>query len=397
VEARDLALHENVKRATVAALLAAAVALGFVDVPRASAAAPRMTLEASRYQVTYGGAVVLSGRVRGAGAGERVALLSRGRVRRRATTDGNGRFAARIRPARRITLRARWNGETSRRVRVRVRALVRTRLRPKVRLFGEARVKGIVRPAHDGATVTVRLYRNGRSSRTKRVALQGRRFKARFNVRRPGSYKARATFDDADHLPGRDASARRRARLPRLSRGARDVHVELLERRLRKLNYLIRRVNRRFDYRTADAITAFHKVQGMPRTGNVGEATWRALASPKRPRPRASSRRVHIEIDQTKQVLYVVRRGRITRVLHTSTGGGGAITRDGVWRVHRKIAGYSPGRLYYPSYFDGLRAIHGWRDVPATPASHGCARVPMWTAKWIFRRADVGTVVRIYH
>jgi N-acetylmuramoyl-L-alanine amidase len=65
--------------------------------------------------------------------------------------------------------------------------------------------------------------------------------------------------------------------------------------------------------------------------------------------------------------------------------------------VHRKLEGYSPGRLYYPSYFDGLRAIHGWPDVPPSPRSHGCARVPMWAAKWIYRQVSLGTQVRIYH
>jgi hypothetical protein len=353
-------------------------------------------LRASQSRVRFGAAIILRGRLRPAVEGRRVAIVARGRVRARTRTDAGGRYELRLRPRRRVRLRARAGEVTSAPVTVRVRPRLRVRLLG-VGLFHRARVGGTIRPGHPGARVTVRLYRNGNVVRRRRAVVRGRRFATRFRIRRPGSYRARVRFDDSDHLAAARATTRRRTRMPRLSRGASGPFVRRLERRLRALDYRITRVNRRYDVRTADAVMAFNKVQGRPRAGDVSEATWRALASPRRPRPRARSKRFHIEIDQTRQVLYTVRRGRITNILHTSTGGGGAITRDGVWRVHRKIAGYSPGRLYYPSYFDGLRAIHGWPQVPTNAASHGCARVPMWAAKWIYRKADLGTVVRIYH
>jgi peptidoglycan hydrolase-like protein with peptidoglycan-binding domain len=174
------------------------------------------------------------------------------------------------------------------------------------------------------------------------------------------------------------------------------VFVNLLERRLRELGYHITGVDDRYDHRTRDAVIAFNKVQGRPRSGSVTASTWGALASPKRPRPRRRFGNYHIEIDQTKQVIYVVRRGKVRRILHTSTGRNG-YTRNGTFRVHRRIGGYSPGRLYYPSYFDGLRATHGWPEVPTYPASAGCARVPMWAARWMYERTPVGTVIHIYH
>jgi lipoprotein-anchoring transpeptidase ErfK/SrfK len=95
-------------------------------------------------------------------------------------------------------------------------------------------------------------------------------------------------------------------------------------------------------------------------------------------------------------VLYMVRDGIISNIVHVSTGRLPGWTREGVFRVYRKIAGYSGGRLYYPSYFDGLRAIHGWPEVPPYPASHGCVRVPMWTATYLYSRIPMGTLVRIY-
>jgi len=75
----------------------------------------------------------------------------------------------------------------------------------------------------------------------------------------------------------------------------------------------------------------------------------------------------------------------------------GGATRDGSYRVFRKLAGYSPNRLWYPSYFDGLRALHGWTEVPTYAASHGCVRIPYWNAQWVYGLADYGTRVVIYH
>ena len=399
METGDLALHQDVTRGrrAGACVVATVLALSLIVVaPQQAWAAPRVTIHATRARVTFGGSVKLFGRIRPAARGDIVRIVdARGREWGRDRTDRDGRYSVSVSPRRRTRYRARWRGRSSPVQRVSVRPRIRVRLK-RVRLFGRARVRGVVHPGHRGATVTVRLFRNGRVARKRRVALRGWRYSTRFRIGRPGSYRARATFDDHDHLPARDRSARRQTRLPSLTTRSRGGYVKRLERRLAKLGYLLKRINRNYDFRTADAVRAFHKVQGRERRHTVDEWTWRALARPKRLRPRARRPRFHIEIDQTKQVLFTVRRGRVRRIIHTSTGRGG-ITRDGVWRVFRKVRGYSPGRLYYPSYFDGLRAIHGWPSVPTSAASHGCARVPMWTAKWIFRRAPIGTRVRIYH
>ena len=53
-------------------------------------------------------------------------------------------------------------------------------------------------------------------------------------------------------------------------------------------------------------------------------------ASPKIPRPRYKSPNYHLEVDQTRQVIFVVKNGKVRHILHTSTGAGGA-TRDGTF------------------------------------------------------------------
>ena len=377
-------------------VVAAAVAVVGSAVP-AAAAAEGVTLEASRTKLRFGTTTNLTGAIDPPAAGEEVTLVnSAGAEVATTATDEAGAFAVKLTPRRNLTLNARWSTFTSSPVTIRVRPAAEVKL-GAVPLFGRARVRGHVRPSLVGRRVTVKLLRWGHAVGTKRVRLRaGRWFSTRIRVPAPGTYRARLVVRSPHHLRARARSVRRTTAIPDLSVGSSGGAVRLLEARLRHLGYYLPRADRNFDHKTADALRAFNKVQRTARAGSVNEATWRRLASPVRPRPHHRRRGLYIEIDQTRQVIFTVRKGRVTHILHTSTGANGA-THDGAYRVHRKLAGTSGGGLYYPSYFDGLRAIHGWPDVPVYPASHGCARVPMWAATWIHSQAPLGTRVFVYH
>ena len=180
--------------------------------------------------------------------------------------------------------------------------------------------------------------------------------------------------------------------LPSLSPGARGPSVLALERRLAELRYALRGVDGVYGQDTFEAVLAFQKVHGLPRTGRVEPWLWRRLA--RAAIPRAQRGGDYIEVDKTRQVLFVVRGGEVPKVVHVSTGATGN-TPLGSWQVYRKVGGWD-WVLWYPMYFKGGFAIHGYPSVPAYPASHGCVRIPMWIAPSLFGTHGYGTTVVVH-
>jgi N-acetylmuramoyl-L-alanine amidase len=178
---------------------------------------------------------------------------------------------------------------------------------------------------------------------------------------------------------------------PDLSVGARGPSVLALEQRLRELHYAVQ-VDGVFGDDDVEAVYAFQKVSGLARTGSVDGALWLRLEHAHVPVARYGGD--HVEIDKMRQVLFVVRGGKVALVVATSTGATGN-TPAGVWHVYRKVVGFD-WVLYYPNYFLRGFAVHGYPDVPPYPASHGCARIPMWIATTVYADIAYGSAVYVY-
>jgi N-acetylmuramoyl-L-alanine amidase len=178
---------------------------------------------------------------------------------------------------------------------------------------------------------------------------------------------------------------------PSLAFGSRGPSVTILERALVEHRFALLSPDSVYGEDTVDAIYAVQKLAGLNRSGRVDAATWRALLRARPPRPSLSGD--YVEVDKTKQLLYVVRDRRVTLIVPVSTGATGN-TPVGLWHVYSKIAGWS-WVLYYPNYFLRGFAIHGYPSVPPWPASHGCVRVPMWVAIRLFNLIPYGTRVFI--
>jgi len=181
------------------------------------------------------------------------------------------------------------------------------------------------------------------------------------------------------------------------------------EQRLAELAYWTGPVDGTLDDASQQALIAFQKVEGRKRTGKLNREEFTAIRVAVTPEPRDKTF-AHIEVDIQRQVLFIVDdQGKVTRILPVCTGNeqhyvdGGRVQRAhtprGTFNVLRKIEGWRRSRLgllYYPNYIHNGIAIHGSPSMPATPASHGCIRIPMFAAKEMAQTTPVGTVVVVY-
>ena len=159
-----------------------------------------------------------------------------------------------------------------------------------------------------------------------------------------------------------------------------------------------------YDYRTMQAVLAFQAWSGLQRDGIVGPMTLARLKTAGRPLPldRTSKGR-RVEIYRARGVVLLINNGRVVRAIHTSTGVGGDSpdtgTPPGKWKIYRKeLKSWSvPYKTWLPyaAYWVGGWALHGYADVPAQPASHGCARLPLPEAKYVYDFVSIGTPVQV--
>ncbi|MCM3905792.1 MAG: L,D-transpeptidase family protein [Pyrinomonadaceae bacterium] len=181
------------------------------------------------------------------------------------------------------------------------------------------------------------------------------------------------------------------------------------ESRLKEMGYWTGPVDGAIDGATRVALIAFQKMEGRKITGRLTRSELEAIRSAASPQARELGYK-HVEVDLDRQVLLLVDdEGAVVRILPVSTGSGKrynekgmrglAYTPRGRFRVYGKAWGWkrSPlGLLYYPNYISGGVAIHGNPDVPPSPQSHGCIRIPMFASSQVSKMLPVGTIVLVY-
>ena len=121
----------------------------------------------------------------------------------------------------------------------------------------------------------------------------------------------------------------------------------------------------------------------------------------------------YIEVDLARQLLFLVEDGELARVMPVSTGGGYAYTspRTGntaianpAGRLPAQVASVGMGVrssatgwcVYKYWAFSDYYGIHGYRQVPTYPASHGCIRVETWDADWVESHLAVGMPLHVW-
>jgi peptidoglycan hydrolase-like protein with peptidoglycan-binding domain len=262
-------------------------------------------------------------------------------------------------------------------------------------------VTGAVRPFVAGQVAELEVRRSGKVVRTVRATIKrarrGGKATFAFKVRRKGVYRLKMRHD------GTDAQARFVSRAVRLKavvlsagEGERGTDVLVLQRGLYKLGFAVP-VTGYYDPGTSRAVIAFRKTNGMERIGYASaEVFSKVLKGEGAFKPRFPKAGYHVEFDWSRQVLAFVKRGRAVKTYHSSSGAPATPTVFGTFTFYRKEPGTNHLGMVHSNYFIGGYAIHGYKDVPIYPASHGCLRVPIPNALQIDRQISLGMKIMVY-
>lgn len=192
-----------------------------------------------------------------------------------------------------------------------------------------------------------------------------------------------------------------------------------VQARLLELGFWLTGSDGDFGLTTTQAVMAFQKYHGIPATSSVDEQTASMMsAAGERANGRGDAGTL-VEIDKSRQLLFIVVDGVATWTFNTSTGTevpyetvnkkeptkierGDSVTPVGLYHTERERpegwwAG-DLGEIYRPKYFVGGIAVHGSNSIPNYPASHGCVRVsvPAMDFIWESDLIPLGTNVWVH-
>ncbi len=259
-------------------------------------------------------------------------------------------------------------------------------------------LRGAIAPAAAGEQLQLLVHRDGKQIRKVRAVTQADGSFARaFKAKRPGRYSIRVVH------PGSAAIAAATGPkvtvgvfAPRASDGQSNPLVKLLQRSLARMHYAVP-TGGTYDAATGRAVMAFRKVNSMARRYDADRGViTKALAGKGGFTVRHPDAGRHVEADLSRQVLALINGKNVVAIYHTSSGAPATPTVLGSFRVYMKTPGTNAKGMLDSNYFIRGYAIHGYVDVPAFNASHGCLRIPIPDAARVDSWLHIGDRVIVY-
>jgi hypothetical protein len=173
--------------------------------------------------------------------------------------------------------------------------------------------------------------------------------------------------------------------------------VELIQQRLAALHLYIPQTGV-YDGGTGLAIDAYHRLLHWGTYQTLDGRTISYLLNGWGEfKVRFPSHGRHAEGNLGLQLLALADGPHVQAILPISSGKPSTPTILGDFRVYSRVPGYLPDGMYYSDFFYGGYAIHGYDPAPDYPASHGCMRLPIVDAIWVFHWLNYGDWVDTYY
>jgi hypothetical protein len=369
--------------------------------PTAEPVPATLTCVVSAASVVFGDAVTVSGVLDPAAEAQEVVVTFGGVEVGRVLTDAAGAYG--------LTFTPRRSGEVVAALAADPAVVGPTRalaVKPKASLSHGALVPFLpstftvkVAPSVYDGVVVLKVVHRKVTVGTYKVRVRNGRAVFRVPLRGVDGFTLTFTLPAADGLAGRSIQTKVAVRARTLSAGATGPYVKGMLTGLQRLAIRIPGMGSTFTAQVKDSVMAFQKAYRLSRTYVFNTECWRRLDGARPIKPRYTSPSTHIEVDKGRQILMIVKGGKVFGLICVSTGATGN-TPEGTFHIQQKhpftTSGYG-GTLTRTMGFQGDFAIHGWPDVPPYPASHGCVREPVWACYWTYDQSWVGETVYIYH
>jgi lipoprotein-anchoring transpeptidase ErfK/SrfK len=262
------------------------------------------------------------------------------------------------------------------------------------------RVQGKLTPALSGQRITVTFTRGRKTLRSVKVrAGKGGAFLVGYKAKSPGPISVHAVHAGTAEVKKTRASTQRvQAIATSVSPGQHSASVRWLQTKLDSLHYLVS-TNGTFDAATGRAVMAYRKMTGIARSETADRDVFTRLQDGKGAFPvRYKDHGKHVEGDLTHQVIALINPGgKVYKIIQTSSGKPSTPTVLGHYRFYLKTPGTNAKGMVDSNYFIRGYAIHGYIEVPPYAASHGCLRVPIPNASFIYGWVNDGDQIDVYY
>ncbi|MBQ3574075.1 MAG: murein L,D-transpeptidase, partial [Clostridia bacterium] len=200
--------------------------------------------------------------------------------------------------------------------------------------------------------------------------------------------------------------------------GSKGDDVVRLQRRLNGLEYFFGTLDGDYGAQTAEAVTTFQKQHGLAKTGVADEQTMRVLFSGE---AKKALKPYMLKVSTKDQRVYAYAlddNNEYTVLVHTmkcSTGKDATPTPKGTyqattgpgarWHYFKKYECWAQYAYYIEGDIMFHSVLYGEKDGPVTrssvnnlgrKASHGCVRLSVEDAKWIYYNCPMKTKIVVY-
>jgi hypothetical protein len=264
-------------------------------------------------------------------------------------------------------------------------------------------VQGVVKPYVPGQVVQVKEFLGKRQFKSDTLRIKpapgGRSgvFTEKLRSSAAGLATVTVTHARTPQMQGFEAVRRVAVLSPHAGFGSTGAFVQLIQQRLAALHiYVIQ--SGVYDQHTGLALDAYHRLVGRGTSqdldGPIISDLLNGVGTFKLEHPGDGT---HAEGNLGKQLLALAEGSKVEWIFPISSGKPSTPTILGHFHVYERTPGYLPDGMYYSDFFYGGYAIHGYDPAPDYPASHGCMRLPITDAIFVFNWLNYGDVVDVYY